>query len=109
MSFASYRGRLAATTAISAAAAVIIMALSAGCNRSRQASGPLSGVLEGRVTDLADRPLGEVTVEVGADPPDGRVPVARTRTSTTGAYRIERVPPGRYRVTGRKAAHATVE
>jgi len=109
MPFASHPGRLAAAAALSAAAVVVILVLPAGCDRSRPASGPPSGTIEGRATDLANRPLADVAVEVGADPPDGRVPVARTRTSTTGAYRVERVPSGRYRVTARKAAHATAD
>jgi len=117
MPFASHPGRLAAAAAASVTAALlavvvapaILLVLPGGCNRPPPPSGPPAGTLEGRITDLANRPLADVTVEVGADPPDGRVPVARTRTSATGGYRVERVPPGPYRVTARKAAHASAD
>ena len=116
MSFASYRfpGRLrqrpsqatAPSFTIVNAVLIALSVYSACRSRGSPSSGSTTGRVEGWVTDLGKRPLGDVVVEIGADPPDGRVPIGHARTTSAGAFRVDRIPAGRYGLTTRHPTHA---
>ena len=86
----------------------VLIALSAcpACRRREPTPPDATGRVEGRVTDLANHPLADVTVEIGADPPDGRVPIAHARTTSAGIFAVDRIPAGRYALSTRHATHA---
>jgi hypothetical protein len=73
-----------------------------GCRR-RPSAGALAttGELSGLVVNEDARPLVAVSLELGHDPPDGRVPLAATRTDKSGEFRIHKLPAGRFRLTAR--------
>lgn len=87
-------------------AVLVALAASAACRRRGPPSSGSTGRLEGRVTDLAKHPLADVILEVGADPPDGRVPIAHARTTSSGDFVVDGIPPGRYAFTTRHPTHA---
>src|SRR5438552_1650946 len=115
MSFASYRhpgclrqppGPAAAPRPVIVIAVLVALGAGTACRRRPPAAAGSTGRVEGRVTDLAKRPLADVVVEIGADPPDGRVPVAHARTTSAGDFAVARIPPGRYGLTTRHPTHA---
>ena len=114
MSFASYpallRSKAPANAAIAGCLpALLVVAFAVvACTRGPQNGGPPVdvGVVEGTVLDPSGRPIADVPVELGAQPADGRVPVATTRTTQAGTFRIERVPAGRYLARARPRAFA---
>jgi len=114
MSFASYpallRSKAPANGAIARClAALAVVLAAAACAPGGGKTSPTAdvGVVEGTVLDPAGRPLADVPVELGAQPADGRVPVATARTTQAGSFRMERVPAGRYLARARPRAFAT--
>jgi Carboxypeptidase regulatory-like domain len=51
------------------------------------------------------KPLSGALVTLTGDPDDGRVPLASTKTSTTGSFRIEQVRAGGYQIHARASGH----
>jgi len=113
MSFASYpallRSKAAANATIAGCLPALVIALAAvACARGGEKAAPPAdvGVVEGAVLDPAGRPLADVPIELGAQPADGRVPVATTRTTAAGTFRMERIPAGRYLARARPRSFA---
>lgn len=114
MSFASYpallRSKAPANATTGGRSAVLVVALAAAaCARGAQTKAPPPdvGAVEGTVLDPAGRPVPDVPIELAVQPTDGRVPTAVARTSPTGAFRMERVPPGRYLARARPRSFAS--
>lgn len=106
MSFASYPALLrskhhANVATVGWLPALIVALVASACARGGGKTAPAVGVVEGTVVDPTGHPVADVPVELGAQPADGRVPIATTRTRQGGIFRIERVPPGRYLVRAR--------
>jgi len=76
------------------------------CARPAENTTQPLAVVEGTVLDATGRPLSDVPVELGAQPADGRVPIATARTTQTGTFRMERIPEGHYLVRARPRAFA---
>ena len=55
----------------------------------------------GTVTTVQGAPLAGAVLTLTADPDDGRVPFATTKTTIAGAFRMGRVPPGGYQIHAR--------
>src|SRR3569623_2106817 len=111
MSFASYPALLRSKAPANAGLlpALIVALGVAACSGGHQKATPPGelGVVEGTVLDPTGRPVADVPLELGAQPADGRVPTATTRTTQAGTFRMQRVPPGRYLVRARPRAFAT--
>src|SRR3569623_924857 len=111
MSFASYPALLRSKAPANAGLlpALIVALGVAACSGGHQKTTPPGelGVGEGTVLDPTGRPVADVPLELGAQPADGRVPTATTRTTQAGTFRMQRVPPGRYLVRARPRAFAT--
>jgi protocatechuate 3,4-dioxygenase beta subunit len=92
-----------------AVAAAIAMAtvLSVACGRSTRVVPAETHDLIGTVVDPDDRPLGGVTLELGNDPPDGRIPMAIAHTDAAGAFGLRRIPPGAFRLTASRRGSVT--
>ena len=77
-----------------------LLATGASCHRGTPpAPASTVGAVAGRITRVGATPVSGAVVELGADPPDGRVPVATARTRADGRFVLERVPAGVYRLT----------
>ena len=104
-------GRLAAHRAAGARATALVTALvtltSGACGRSTLVGPAATHDLTGTVVDPDDRPLGGAALELGNDPPDGRIPMATARTDATGAFRLRRIPPGAFRLTASRRGAVT--
>src|SRR3569832_1253708 len=96
MSFASYPALLRSKAPANAGllSALILALAAAACARGgdKAAADGGTGVVEGTVLDPAGRPLADVPVELGAQPADGRVPTATTRTTQGGTFHMDRIP-----------------
>ncbi len=76
-----------------------------GCRRQKDLASTSTATVAGRVLGSDARPVGGAAVVLTADPDDGRVPIATTKTNATGAFRIARVPAAGYRIRVRASGH----
>src|SRR4051812_43913518 len=91
------RGR----AAVLAGAVLLDVFAAAGCPRREAPAPPPAAAVTGRVLGPDGAAVGGAEVELTADPPDGRVRVAGARSGAAGQFRLDRIPPGRYRVHAR--------
>ncbi len=91
------------------AAALLLCALAAlpAPAPLRAQGGGDAGTLAGRVTDPAGSPVAEAAVRLLR--PDGGAPVRSASTDAAGAFRMEGVPAGRWRVRAERIGFAPAE
>ena len=108
MRFASYPAPLhsKARAKVIRSSFLVLALAAAACARPGGNATPTLGVVEGTVLDPTGQPLADVPVELGAQPADGRVPIATARTTQAGTFRMERIPEGHYLVRARPRAFA---
>jgi hypothetical protein len=85
-----------------AALAVWAVTFTTGCPRRPP---PSTAAISGRVLASDGRPLAGASVTLTGDPDDGRVPLASTKTSHAGTFRIEHVGAGQYQIHARAPEH----
>ena len=88
---------------------VLVAALASGCRPKTARNAPAVGGLYGVVANENGKPLASVTLEVGAQPPDGRVPLAIAKTDGVGTFRIFNLPVGTFRLTAKSRGFVPAE
>ncbi len=71
------------------------------CGRHPARRSSATTVVAGTVATLQSAPLPGVVVTLTGDPDDGRIPIATAKTSSTGTFRIDKVPTGAYQIHAR--------